>query len=229
MKKCLALLVVAVMVVSSVGVFATDISEGMGLPDWAIEVAPGIWTACMRPERLTNPEFLCDCCDNSGNVTRAEFARIIIGMKGLTGIVHQVETGFYDVPMEHSKSGYVRLAHQMGVIQGAGGYFRPDDRIVIDEALTMLVRALGYSPMAEARGGFPMGYFTVAEITELIEEFAHLDGVPFMLNGFATRNFLTTLVNRALDVPMMMQIIFPAESADPPISAFAILDVKYVL
>ena len=45
--------------------------------------------------------------------------------------------------------------------------FRPDDIITVDETLKILVEILGYGVVAEVKGGYPTGYFSVANMIDL--------------------------------------------------------------
>jgi len=136
-------------------------------------------------------------------ITRAEFARIVVTMRNFGNIPGSgLHTGFNDVPQEHWASAYVAMAADMDVVRGDSGHngrfyrglflrdsnFRPDDVITLEEAIAMLVRAIGGQPIANANGGFPSGYFYVAEMLGIT------DGVDFDLR---------TLVNRTLDAPMV--------------------------
>jgi len=135
-------------------------------------------------------------------VTRAEFARTIIQLLALDGIAFQTDTEFYDVSAEHPLSGYIFVARGLGNINGDGyGNFRPDDEILVVEAITMLVRALGYTPVANVNGGFPHGY-KVSAANERTGFLSNPTTVPF--NNFLTTNMAQIWVNRALDMPMMI-------------------------
>jgi len=153
-------------------------------------------------------------------VSRAEFARIVAGLLGLSEwFSRQGETPFVDVPIEHWASGYIlSLSWQHpGIARGDSGRldsrghfhpnsnsrFRPDDAILVEEAIAMLVRALGYAPMARAEvfGRFPNNYAIVAERSGLTEN------IEFEFGEYATRDLIYKLINRALDVPLMWAIV----------------------
>lgn len=103
------------------------------------------------------------------------------GVHYKTELANDRELGEYGVFRNISKSGFlnyicnifgdfgytddysdeaVLLAEQMGIIHtGQKDLNKP---LYYDEAMTMLVRALGYGEMAEENGGFPVGYTTIA-------------------------------------------------------------------
>ena len=69
----------------------------------------------------------------------------------------------------------------------------------------MLVTLLGYTIQADEFGGYPAGYIKIAE-QEKITESLKAD-----LKDFATREDIATMVNAALDVPLMKQTVYGAE------------------
>ncbi len=86
-----------------------------------------------------------------GNLTRAEFCKIAVEVMGRGDAVAAYEnrTIFVDVASTHWARGYVNLASQTVVddsrlIMVNNGYFYPDNLINYDEAVTILLRILGY-------------------------------------------------------------------------------------
>lgn len=78
-------------------------------------------------------------------ITRAEMAAVICRMLGCEKEAEKGETEFSDVPKEHWASGYINVASQKKIIDGDGdGYFRPDDNVKYEEAIKMVVCALGF-------------------------------------------------------------------------------------
>lgn len=130
-------------------------------------------------------------------ITRAEMAAIMCRAKGLEGAATSSKgsTKFYDVPASHWASGYINVANQNGIIAGYGdGNFGPDDTVTYNQAVRMVVSALGFDPMASGKGGWPTGYLVVANtygITEGVSD--------------ATRADIAVLVYNALSTPMMDQ------------------------
>lgn len=135
-------------------------------------------------------------------LSRAEFAKISCLMLGLGANVSQ-ESTFSDVESDHWASGYIATVGKCGIVNGYGdGTFRPDKNVSYSEAVKMIVSALGYTPMAEVRGGYPAGYITVA----------NQQGFDIDLNkdvaSDITRETAFDLVQYALDVPLMVQTGF---------------------
>lgn len=143
-------------------------------------------------------------------ITRAEFAAVAIRAKGLNATAQAAKglaTGFSDVPAGHWASGYVGTAAKLGIVNGVGnGQFAPEAPVKYEEAITMLVRALGYEAAAQARGGYPYGYLIVANENGLLDEVKGTQGAP------ATRGIVAQLTDNALEIPMMVQVGFGSES-----------------
>lgn len=96
-------------------------------------------------------------------VSRAEMATILCKMMGKDRDLKQDDSVFSDVPTTHWANGYVVKAASLGYLSGYGnGKFGPDDTVTYEQALTMLVNALGYGEEAGKHGGYPDGYIHVA-------------------------------------------------------------------
>ena len=113
--------------------------------------------------------------DDQGNfnpyktVTRAEMATIICRMLDETENLPN-STAFTDVPIGHWANTYVGKATELGIVNGyGGGKFGPSDFVTYEQAVTMIVRAIGYGKDAEDRGGYPDGFLNLAENLGLLE------------------------------------------------------------
>lgn len=98
------------------------------------------------------------------NVTRAEFASMIVRVKGLEDsakALANLPTGFKDVPTNLWANGYIAVAKQQGFINGyPNGTFQPNRQISYQDMATMLTIALG---QAEAGTVYPAGYIVKAQ------------------------------------------------------------------
>ena len=157
--------------------------------------------------------------DEAGNfnadktITRAEMAAVIIRMQGLDAAAKASAgaTEFADVAADHWASGYINLASQNGIIKGTGdGNFAPNDTLTYEAAVAMIVRALGFEPIAERKGGWTAGYVAVANSYKVTEGAA----------ATATRGNLAVLVANAMDTPMMDQTSYGSDEK------FEVLDGK---
>ena len=101
-------------------------------------------------------------------IKRSEFAKVAVTSMGMENLADSFNypTQFPDVVSDHWANGYINVAANQGLVIGDDlGNFRPDDTITYAEAVTVLVRLIGHSPVAEKKGGFPTGYVTVATQT----------------------------------------------------------------
>lgn len=138
-------------------------------------------------------------------VTRAQFAKIIVSALGV-GEAAQYAAGatkFADVPADHWATGYINVAVDVGVINGyPDGTFQPENQVTFAEAIKMIVAALGYTPKAEALGGYPGGYLAVAAEEEIT------DGVNVVGTLSANRGAVAMMVDNALEVNLMEQVSY---------------------
>src|SRR5690554_4076424 len=200
MKKHLALVLALVMVL-------TSFSFVSAAPDFADVAGTEFENAVNRLELL---EILKGYPDGTfkpeDSITRAEFAAVAVRAKGLSGVAEAaagLPSGFSDVPAWHWAAGYVGTAGSTGIVNGIGnGLFAPAAPVKYEEAVTMLVRALGYEPEAQTKGGYPYGYLVVAE------EIGLLDGARSTTGSFATRGLVALLTDNAMEIPMMVSIGF---------------------
>lgn len=104
--------------------------------------------------------------------------------------------GFDDVALESWYHPYVYAAKN--VINCIDGYedgtFRPENTVSEIELLTMIERALGYSHMIEAEGGYPQGVITLAKRLKLIDN---------PLDAPATRGRAAIMLYNALHTNMI--------------------------
>lgn len=111
--------------------------------------------------------------DDQGNfnpyktVTRAEMATIVCRMLDETENLPN-STAFTDVPVGHWANAYVGKAAELGIVNGyGGGKFGPSDPVTYEQAVTMIVRAIGGGEAAAKYGGYPDGFLAVAAEAEL--------------------------------------------------------------
>ncbi len=125
-----------------------------------------------QTEEITNPkaEFMKEIgvmtalpSNYDAYVSRAEFALYAARVINVSEYGEADKRLFIDVPMDHWAVYAINGLVDKGVISShPEGKFRPDDGILVDEAVKMLVCALGYKPYAEANGGYPVGYIRTA-------------------------------------------------------------------
>ncbi|MBO5955657.1 MAG: S-layer homology domain-containing protein [Clostridia bacterium] len=139
------------------------------------------------------------------NILRSEMAKVAVYSVGLEDIAigSNVVTRFPDVASNHWANGAINVAEQQGLVIGDDmGTFRPDDPVLLQEAVTILVRALGYEPVAMQRCGYPAGYMAVASENQLLKGISALGKSP------AKRGDIAQLTFNALTINLMEQTGF---------------------
>ncbi len=102
-------------------------------------------------------------------ITRSEVTKIAVALKGLNHAASSsTQTKYPDVRENHWAKGYINVGTSEKLVVGDDlGNFRPDDLISYAEAVTILVRAIGYEPQAQSKGGYPTGYLVAGNSTGL--------------------------------------------------------------
>ena len=193
LNKVLAMLVVFMMMLSTVA-FASSFADVADTSSYSTAIEVGVDLGLFKgyEDGTFKPE---------GEITRAEFAAIIVRLLGQEAQAAgaKASTQFVDVPADHWAAGYVNIAVQAGVINGYGdGNFGPEDLVEYQDAITMMVRALGYEP-AIGSAGYPTGYLTKAGELGLTTGVNGSNGVA------ANRGAVAQIAFNALDVPLMTQ------------------------
>ncbi len=122
-------------------------------------------------------------------VTRAEMATVICRLMGEDEGSPTEQALFPDVPVGHWANSYVSKAAELGVVNGYdNGNFGPADTVTYEQAVTMVMRAMGCEGFAQASGGYPDGYLTVAE------EFGYLGGLHLSIGDKMSRSDVAVLL-----------------------------------
>lgn len=141
----------------------------------------------------------------SDAIIRSEMAKVAVYSVGLEDIAVGANgaTNFPDVPADHWATGAINVAHQQGMVLGdSEGTFRPDDPVTLQEAVAIIVRAMGYEPAATEKGGYPAGYLYIASANQLLR------GIDGNTASPATRGDIAQLIFNSLTVNLMEQVGF---------------------
>ncbi len=136
------------------------------------------------------------------NIKRSEMAKVAVFATGLEDVANNsvAPTRFPDVAPDHWATGPINVAEQQNMVIGdTNGNFRPDDPVLLQEAVAIVVRALGYEPVAEKNGGYPSGYMVAASSNQLLK------GINATAYTPASRGDIAQLVFNALTVNLMEQ------------------------
>ena len=193
MKKILSLVLVIAMVVSSFSFAfaATEFEDAENFGDYedaiytlvALGVIDGYDDGTYKPERI---------------VSRAEMAKLIVEILGYGDLVSSSASEFADT-QGHWADPWISLAAGRGLVIGTGGgNFTPDRQVSYDEAITMVVRALGYTDDSNEFKGmtWPTNFKSKANDLKL------LDGVK-SVEGGADRGGVAKLLFNALDAALV--------------------------
>ncbi len=137
--------------------------------------------------------------DPEANIKRSEFAAVICrAMNQESAAIGAAN--FTDVSADHWAAGYIGWAAAQGIVNGRGdGSFDPDANVSYNEAIAMIVRAMGYEwYVEEMLGGYPTGYARIAGSYKIDKDITSANG-----NAPATRADVATLVYNAFDAPLM--------------------------
>lgn len=189
MKKVLSFVLVLAMVLGSFAMaFAKDFTDVTSEEDClgAVSVLSDLSIISGYPDGTFQPEKV---------VTRAEMAAFLINALGITPAKTN-GTVFPDVPYTHWAAPYVDYAQSLGIIAGyTDGTFKPDKTVTYNEAITMVVKALGYRDEA-LTGTYPASYVNMAMTLGLLED------VQAGTAG-AVRGDIAMLVYAAMDKAMV--------------------------
>lgn len=139
------------------------------------------------------------------SIIRSEMAKVAVYSVGLEEMAKSSNgtTQFPDVPADHWATGAINTAHGQGMVVGDDvGTYRPDDPVLLQEAIAVMVRAMGYEPAAADKGGYPTGYLSVASSNQLLR------GISGATSQAATRGDIAQLVFNCLTVNLMEQVSY---------------------
>lgn len=128
-------------------------------------------------------------------LTRAELAAVLTRMLGYSENSLEISEKpvYTDVPLDHWAAAYIYKAYKLGIMTGNGdGAFYPEENVLYNEAIKVMVTALGFEEIAVAKGGYPTGYKSVA-VSENVS-----DGTSASADGSITRGNLAKLIYNTL-------------------------------
>ncbi len=141
------------------------------------------------------------------SITRAEFAKIVLLAAGLTSFSPPSPT-FSDLPPSHWAFGYVEAAAKGGLFIGfPDGTFRPEEQVLKEEVIAVLVRKMGWDILTPASPTFPdlsLEHWSAPYVeTAIAEELllpndSNLTTDVFQPGLAATRGQICLLVSRLL-------------------------------
>ena len=181
-------LILAMSMVSYAGSVFSDVEDGCGYENEllllkTLGIVSGDGDGTLRPY---------------DSLSRAEFAKLVVHVldEQQSAMSNSGQTGYYDVEKGHWAVRYINYVSKNKIILGyPDGSFCPDEEISFAQAITVTLRALGYS--AEQIGDFwPDNYIQKALGLGLTEN------MNYGADDIITRADAVLLLGRALEAPM---------------------------
>lgn len=111
-----------------------------------------------------------DIEDSGSNMNRAQFVDLAMRtyLEDLSCV--KVSDGFSDVIPNHEYKDALDAAYANGIVKGDGnGIFGVNELITPNDAVTIILRILGYEKILEWKGGFEKNYISTASIIGLLD------------------------------------------------------------
>lgn len=124
-------------------------------------------------------------------ITRGEMSKLLTIVLGYKEYSQNMTSEFEDVKGHWSEQ-YVEIMSTLGIVEGySKSTFKPDDNVAYSEAVTMILRTLGYTDES-LPGEWPYDYYVKAG------ELGIVDGVEFAYS-YATRGDIAIMLYNAIN------------------------------
>jgi hypothetical protein len=195
LKKLISVIIAVIMLVSSFAtVAAADYADVESTNSYykAIKVLSGLGIAKGDEAGNFNPQ---------NDVKRSEMVAFVCRAMGEEDIATaSASSAFTDVAANHWAAGYIAWGVNRGIINGMGdGTFAPDASVTYQDAVVMIMRALGYDRIAQRaeNGGYPTGYLKLAS------QYGVLKDAGYDNAKAATREIIAQLIYNGLTAPLV--------------------------
>lgn len=198
LKKLVSVIVTVAMLVSAfaaIGVSANgeygDVAANNSYYK-AIKVLSGLGVVKGDDEGNFNP---------TNDIKRSEMVTLVCRALGEESVaLASAGSSFDDVAANHWAAGYIAWGVSRKIVNGVGdNKFDPDAPVKFQDAVVMVLRALGYDKVANRaeNGGYPTGYMKVASQKGVLAG-ANFDGAKA-----ATREVVAQVIYNALTTPLI--------------------------
>ena len=129
-----------------------------------------------------------------GSLTRAEFAKLIVAVldKESDALAGGYASAYPDVDQGSWAAPYIQYCTKQGILKGyADGTFQPDSRITYAEAVSVMVRALGYSES-------DIGYYWPNNFTTKASSLGIDEGLSVGANDYINRAQAAVMLDNML-------------------------------
>ncbi|NIK77137.1 hypothetical protein FHS15_002262 [Paenibacillus castaneae] len=149
--------------------------------------------------------------DNYGpkqNVSRADFATLVIRTLGLKELEEGAVSKFTDVSEGAYYTGYVAKAAELGLIQGSDGKFRPKDTVTREEAAVIIDRMAVYMDKSKKDLSASPSFADMIHVSPWAQEAVNHSKTLGIINGKGDNRFDPQgQVTRAEIAKMLYQIL----------------------
>ena len=143
---------------------------------------------------------LFECDDSHKPITRAEMAKYVVSLLGLDKSDYRFIQTFSDVTEETDAAVEIHICYSLGILSGYGdSTFRPNDTVSLNDALKIIVCALGYDTIAKAKGGYPGGYLVQSA------ELGLTKGMNLDVDSSLCKHTMARIFENALFAPMAVE------------------------
>ena len=139
---------------------------------------------------------------SSNYVKRSEFVDYVVRMIKGNDISFDETKLIADVSKQNAYYKSVMIAYNLGIISKNTVAFEPDRTITYTEAVTMILRALGYGDVCDNKNGYPIGYITYATEIDL------MDGIDCDFSSGLKYTGLSKLIYNAVNAPLLNAVYF---------------------
>ena len=167
--------------------------------------------------------------DAEDEVIRAEFIKKVLEFLGVDAKLYGTETVFSDVDKNYLYAPEINAGYSFGYMVGyENGKFYPESVVNYNQAIKVIVTALGYEETAILSGGYPNGYLKLADEIGLTDDIKTTD-------VFNNKILTGLLLNACECVPQKMKItqdgmeIYEDEDVEALFEYHRILKVKGII
>lgn len=156
--------------------------------------------------------------DDEGNfnptndIKRSEMVALVCRAMGEEAVAESSGgSSFDDVASNHWAAGYIAWGVSSNIVNGVGNnMFDPDASVKFQDAVVMILRALGYERIAQRseNGGYPTGYLKIASQKGV------LSGTSYDGDTAATREVVAQVIYNALTTPLVDVSYYAPNPAD---------------
>ncbi len=152
-------------------------------------------------DRVTSFGWVEEGYEASNNVTRADFAKMLVKFGGIAPSGNTASS-YDDIANGDEALPYINAAVERGFLTPyLNNKFDPDGTVTKQQTAKALLTLLGYSSWAESQGGYPAGYTTIALGT------AMFDGVAGEMTKVLTYSDIIRVLANSATIPICEPVV----------------------